>query len=157
MPSRFSAFQIIVAGGLFVEDLISRIKGLLNKYKSFIRFAIVGVLNTLVTVIVNTLCNNVFHFKLEVSWVIAYAAGVTNSYIMNKLWTFESKGGSKAKTTMELLQFVAVNLVSLIATTKGLGYFVNNLGMDKNLAQFPTIVISQFINYFGYKFWVFKK
>lgn len=101
------------------------------------------------------LCNNVFHLHYQVSWVIAYAAGVTNSYIMNKLWTFESKGGNKTST--EMLQFVAVNLVSLAATSLGLKYFIENLGIDKNLAQLPTIVISQFINYFGYKLWVFKK
>ncbi len=138
-------------------NLISRITELLNKYKRFIRFAIVGVINTLVTIAVNTVCNNVFHFHYKVSWVIAYAAGVTNSYIMNKLWTFESKGGNETERTKEILQFVAVNLVSLAATTKGLDYLIQNMGIDKNLAQFPTIVISQFINYFGYKLWVFKK
>lgn len=138
-----------------VKGLISRIKGLLDKYKSFIRFAIVGVINTIVTILVNMLCNNVFHIHFQVSWVIAYAAGVTNSYIMNKLWTFESKGGNKTST--ELLQFITVNLVSLAATSLGLKYFVENLGINENLAQLPTIVISQFINYFGYKLWVFKK
>ncbi|WP_010243168.1 GtrA family protein [Acetivibrio cellulolyticus] len=139
------------------NGLISKIKELLVKYKSFIRFAIVGVINTLVTIIVNTICNNVFNIHHNVSWVIAYAAGVTNSYIMNKLWTFESKGGSKEKATTELLQFIVVNLVSLAGTTLGLNYLIENVGMDTNLAQFPTIVISQFINYFGYKLWVFKK
>lgn len=137
------------------NDLISIIKELLVKYKSFIRFAIVGVINTIVTILVNMLCNNVFNIHYQISWVIAYAAGVTNSYIMNKLWTFESKGGNK--TTTEMLQFVAVNLVSLAATSLGLKYFVDNMGINKNLAQLPTIVISQFINYFGYKLWVFKK
>lgn len=137
--------------------LISKIIELYNKYKSFIRFAIVGVINTLVTIAVNTVCNNVFHLHYKVSWVIAYAAGVTNSYIMNKLWTFESKGGSNSGKAKEILQFVAVNLVSLAATTKGLEFFIQNMGINKNLAQFPTIVISQFINYFGYKLWVFKK
>ena len=139
------------------NGLIARFKELLIKYKSFIRFAIVGVINTLVTIGVNVLCNNVFDFYYKVSWVIAFAAGVTNSYIMNKMWTFESKGGSKRKTTTEMLQFLTVNLVSLGATTLGLTYFVENRGINENLAQLPTILISQFINYTGYKLWVFKK
>jgi putative flippase GtrA len=137
------------------NDLFSIIKGLLNKYKSFIRFAIVGVINTLVTILVNMLCNNVFNIHYQKSWVIAYAAGVANSYIMNKLWTFESKG--EKETTTEMIQFVVVNLVSLAATSLGLKYFVDYMGINKNIAQLPTIVISQFINYFGYKLWVFKK
>lgn len=139
------------------NDLISKIKELLTKYKSFIRFAIVGVINTLVTITVNTICNNVFQLHLQVSWVIAVAAGITNSYIMNTLWTFESKGGSKQKNTTQMLKFVAVNLVSLGATTLALTYMVQNRGINKNIAQFPTIVISQLINYSGYKFWVYKK
>lgn len=139
------------------NNLVSMVKGLLTKYKSFIRFAIVGVINTLVTITINILCNNVFNLYYKISWVIAFAGGVTNSYIMNKLWTFESKGGSPKKTTKEMLQFLTVNLVSLGATTLGLTYFVENMGINENIAQLPTIVISQFINYFGYKLWVFKK
>lgn len=139
------------------NGLVSKVKELLVKYKSFIRFAIVGVINTLVTIVINTLCNNVFHLYYKISWVLGFAGGVTNSYIMNKLWTFESKGGNAKKTTKEMLQFLTVNLVSLGATTLGLTYFVENMGINENIAQLPTIVISQFINYFGYKLWVFKK
>ena len=139
------------------NGLMSKIKELLAKYKSFIRFAIVGVINTLVTIGVNTICNNVFMLHLQVSWVIGTAAGITNSYIMNTLWTFESKGGSKQKNTVQMIKFVAVNLVSLGATTLALTYLVENRGVNKNIAQFPMIVISQLINYSGYKFWVYKK
>lgn len=139
------------------EGLVSKVKELLVKYKSFIRFAIVGVINTLVTIAINTLCNNVFHLYYKISWVFGFTGGVTNSYIMNKLWTFESKGGNAKKTAKEMLQFLTVNLISLGATTLGLTYFVENMGLNENIAQLPTIVISQFINYFGYKLWVFKK
>lgn len=139
------------------KGLVSKVKELLEKYKSFIRFAIVGVINTLVTFAINTACNNIFHLYYKISWVLGFIGGVTNSYIMNKLWTFESKGGNAKKTTKEMVQFLIVNLVSLGGTTLGLTYFVENLGINENIAQFPTVVISQFINYFGYKLWVFKK
>jgi len=139
------------------NELISQLKKLLIKYKRFIRFGIVGVINTLVTISINSLCNNVFLLEYRLSWVIGFAGGVTNSYIMNKFWTFESKGKSASKTTKEMIQFFTVSLVSLGATTLGLTYFVENMRINENIAQFPTIVISQFINYFGYKLWVFKK
>ncbi len=136
---------------------MSKIKELLVKYKSFIRFAIVGVINTLVTIVVNTICYNVFKLDLQVSWVIGVAAGITNSYIMNTLWTFESKGGSKQKNTTQMIKFVVVSLVSLGATTLALTYMVEKKGINEFVAQFPTIVISQLVNYSGYKFWVYKK
>jgi putative flippase GtrA len=139
------------------NGLISMVKDLLVKYKSFIRYAIVGVINTLVTIGVNTACNNLIGLSLQVSWVIGTAAGITNSYIMNTLWTFESKGGSKQKNAIQMIKFVIVNLISLGATTLALTYLVENRGIDKNIAQFPMILISQLINYTGYKFWVYKK
>jgi putative flippase GtrA len=76
---------------------------------------------------------------------------------MNTLWTFESKGGSKQKNAIQMIKFVIVNLISLGATTLALTYLVENRGIDKNIAQFPMILISQLINYTGYKFWVYKK
>lgn len=132
---------------------MNMIKELFIKYKSLIRFAIVGVINTLVTVIINTVCLEVFGIHYNISWVIGFIGGVINSYIMNKLWTFESK----KKSVKEMVQFLVVSLISLSITTLGLRFFIEKVHLTKFVAQFPTIVLSQIVNYTGYKFWVFKK
>ena len=74
--------------------------------KSFIqliKFALVGVLNTLVDFLVYTLLvlvfgiseNNVFMIGLFT--LIAYACGVLNSFILNTRWTFRQEYKRTAK------------------------------------------------------------
>lgn len=86
--------------------------------KSFIqliKFALVGVLNTLVDFLVYTLLvlvfgiseNNVFMIGLFT--LIAYACGVLNSFILNTRWTFRQE---YKRTAKERVMFVAVNIVS---------------------------------------------
>ena len=86
--------------------------------KSFIqliKFALVGVLNTLVDFLVYTLLvlvfgiseNNVFMIGLFT--LIAYACGVLNSFILNTRWTFRQE---YKRTAKERVMFVVVNVVS---------------------------------------------
>ena len=86
--------------------------------KSFIqliKFALVGVLNTLVDFLVYTLLvlvfgiseNNVFMIGLFT--LIAYACGVLNSFILNTRWTFRQE---YKRTAKERVMFVVVNIVS---------------------------------------------
>ena len=86
--------------------------------KSFIqliKFALVGVLNTLVDFLVYTLLvlvfgiseNNVFMIGLFT--LIAYACGVLNSFILNTRWTFRQE---YKRTAKERVMFIVVNIVS---------------------------------------------
>ena len=75
----------------------------------FLKFALVGVLNTLVDFLVFQLLN------LTLGWtylaqVIGYSAGVLNSYFWNSRWTFRKEHQRSAR---EAAAFVVVNLVSL--------------------------------------------
>ena len=75
----------------------------------FLKFALVGVLNTVVDFLVFQLLN------LTLGWtylaqVIGYSAGVLNSYFWNSRWTFRKEHQRSAR---EAAAFVVVNLVSL--------------------------------------------
>lgn len=75
----------------------------------FLKFALVGVLNTVVDFLVFQLLN------LTLGWtylaqVIGYSAGVLNSYFCNSRWTFRKEHQRSAR---EAAAFVVVNLVSL--------------------------------------------
>ena len=69
----------------------------------FLKFALVGVLNTVVDFLVFQLLN------LTLGW-IGYSAGVLNSYFWNSRWTFRKEHQRSAR---EAAAFVVVNLVSL--------------------------------------------
>ena len=62
--------------------------------RQFLRYLVVGVMNTLVTLIVIFLCKSVFDINIWVSNALGYVAGVINSFIWNKLWVFNSRSGA---------------------------------------------------------------
>ncbi len=49
-----------------------------------------GVSNSLITLIVIFVCNELLGMKLMLADVIGYIAGVVNSFIWNKTWVFKS-------------------------------------------------------------------
>lgn len=135
---------------------LSRYQMLYEKWKSLPRFAIVGCINTGVDFAVFFLLN-----YLGVNYLICQAAGYSlgliNSFIMNKVWSFECKI-SEISTLNQFVKFIGINLLSLGVSLIGLkvlnGYKSVNVYYSKVLV---TIFVTQFINYFGYKLWVFKK
>lgn len=58
--------------------------------RQFIRFLIVGVINSLVTLIVIFVCKGILDINEWVSNGIGYIAGVINSFIWNRQWVFRS-------------------------------------------------------------------
>lgn len=61
----------------------------------FIKYCIVGVLNTLITLGVIYLCKSMLGWNLYVSNALGYVAGLVNSFVCNKQWTFKSDGDYK--------------------------------------------------------------
>ena len=55
-----------------------------------IKYGIVGVSNSLITLAVILVCNELLGLKLMLADVIGYIAGVINSFIWNKNWVFKS-------------------------------------------------------------------
>ncbi len=57
----------------------------------FIKYAVVGVINTLVTLIVIFVCKSLLGVPEILSNALGYIAGVVNSFLWNKTWVFRSK------------------------------------------------------------------
>ncbi len=55
-----------------------------------VKYGLVGVSNSLVTLVVIFLCDEVMGLKLMLADVIGYIAGLINSFIWNKTWVFKS-------------------------------------------------------------------
>lgn len=121
---------------------------------SFLKFSIVGIINTVVDFGTFTLLYGVLQLHYLPSQAAAYTAGVLNSYIGNKLWTFKNRS---RKIRPQLLKFLMVNAVSLSASLIGLQLFSGYLGFNVYIVKICIIIITQMINYCGYRFWVFAK
>jgi putative flippase GtrA len=85
--------------------------------------------------------------------VIAYVAGMVNSFVLNKLWTFEAGG----HTARQLQRFVALNLVSLIVSTLVMFVAVDALAAPYLPVFVGTVVLTTVFHYLGNKHWTFAE
>lgn len=119
-----------------------------------IKFNLVGVLNTLVDFLIYTVL-----FSLGVNYllaqVVAYAGGMTNSYLFNRYWTFAQAGVKSGIGTMA--RFAVVNGITLGVSLLLLYLLGEKAGIHPLTAKVLVVGITMVINFTGTKFWVFRQ
>lgn len=71
----------------------------------FLKFIVVGGINTAVTLLVILLCKSVMELNPYLSNALGYVAGVTNSFLWNRTWVFHSDGKMSAEAAKFLIGF----------------------------------------------------
>ncbi|HEX6998272.1 MAG TPA: GtrA family protein [Gammaproteobacteria bacterium] len=130
------------------------------------RFALVGVANFCVSLAVFWVC--VHHPPLgtlataagaraaptadaAVANVLAYLAGMVNSFVLNRSWTFRASGSAAAQA----VKFVTVNLLCIALTTAVVYVLVDVLRYPEIGVWVPLTAVAVLLNYLGCKHWVF--
>ncbi|MCX2827235.1 GtrA family protein [Bacillus pseudomycoides] len=120
--------------------------------KKFLKFSLIGVLNTLITII-----SYIFLIKIGMNYLIAncfaYLVGVANSYYWNKNWVFESKNIDLSL----FFKFLTVNLIVLTFNTISLFILVDKLFINKFISQIFSISVGMIMNFFLNKLWTFNE
>lgn len=70
-----------------------------------VKYALVGCLNTLLTLGVIFLCKSILGINDYVSNALGYIVGLINSFIWNKNWVFRSSGGYRRELVLFLIGF----------------------------------------------------
>lgn len=119
-----------------------------------LRFSAVGVVNTIVDASVFTVIVNLTSWPSYAAQCAGYTAGMFNSFIMNRIWTFRNfdTGSSIAG---EALRFFAVNAFSMAASSAAMWLFTDVFKISAFLSKVGILLLTQIINYVGYRFWVF--
>ncbi|MBB6091636.1 putative flippase GtrA [Povalibacter uvarum] len=125
---------------------------MMGSARQFLVFALIGVINTAVHFVVFVLLLRVFGVPMLAASAIGYCAGVANSYVMNRLWTFKVTTRANSK---EFLRFAAVNVVSLGINLLVLKYLTESAGLGPEVAQIGAIGASLVANFAGNKWWAF--
>lgn len=85
--------------------------------------------------------------------LFSYSAGVANSYIWNRTWTFQVK--EKAHGA-EIVRFIIINLAAAGATFVLL-YIFHKAGLSLFVSKMSATVAGMAINFIGNRLWVFQK
>lgn len=128
-------------------------KNMLSKYKRFIMFCMVGVVNTAVTYIVYRILL-FFNVHFEIANAIGDIAGGVNSYIWNRFWVFRD---ANTKTIESAPKFVITFLLYMLASWILMKVSVNLIGIDEVWAKLFVLPITTILNYFMNKVWTFSK
>ena len=146
-----------------MKDMMSRIKEAAAKagidkkeILRLLKFAVIGVSNTLVDYLVFFLLNNISPTGYGVNQAISYTCGMLNSFILNRRWTF-SDSRENRKIPGQFWRFIVINGISLAVTVVTMTVLVYTLGLNAYLAKVLVILIAQAINFLGYRLWVFRK
>lgn len=117
-------------------------------------FIIVGLINTAIDFGIFLLLNNIFEMSYILSQLGGYSAGILNSFILNKFWTFKNHIKSQIKF-YQFGMFLIINGVTLTITIISLVLLIDLLESPVIFAKVIIIVLTQVINFIGYKNLVF--
>lgn len=140
---------------------MNRIKDYAKKFLdiTFLKFAIVGVANTIFGTAVMFVFYNVFHFSYWISSASNYILGSILSYFLNKYFTFKSKD----KSFKSILRFVInITLCYFIAygVAKPLVRIIlvsATVSLQDNASMLVGMCLFVLLNYIGQRFFVFKE
>ena len=127
--------------------------------KTFWKFIVVGVINTLFGTAIMFVFYNVFHLSYWIASASNYFFGSILSYFLNKTFTFNSKGNTK-NTILRFVANISVCYVCAYGMAKPLvRWILTDLSQNiqENLAMLVGMCLFVMLNYIGQPFFVFHK
>ncbi|MDR2083771.1 MAG: GtrA family protein [Bacteroidales bacterium] len=132
-----------------------QIKKLIKNNISLIKYFIVGIINTLVSLIVIAICMYLFNLKYDTSNIIGYVIGLINSFIWNKNWVFKKRESNEL--LKEIVLFLLVFLLCFGIQFLSLKVMVEKLNLQEYISQVIAMIIYTIPSYFLNRFITFKQ
>jgi putative flippase GtrA len=85
--------------------------------------------------------------------VLAYAAGMLNSFVLNRLWTFRAEG----PVAHHAAKFIALNAATLVGSTVLVLLLVDWAGLPALAVWLPLTLAILATHYLGMKHWTFAR
>jgi putative flippase GtrA len=119
----------------------------------FVKFGIVGVSNTLLTLVVYTVLLKVFGVWYLAASGIGFVVGAVNGFLLNRRWTFrEHVGDALTPVRWGIVQTCGLGV------DEGLLYlFVHDAHLDKLVAQVCATAVVTVSTFFVNRAWTFRE
>lgn len=133
------------------------VKSLRKPFEQFVRFNLVGLVNTGIDFLIFTLLLSLGFFALGAQ-SISYVAGTVNSYFMNKHLTFKHDEGQRQSgfDLAQFTKFIVINLVVLGCSLPILHLLIQQVNLHPIWAKVIITCFTVCINFFASRKWVFK-
>lgn len=118
----------------------------------FVKFGLVGVSNTLITLLVYTLLLNVLGVWYVAASALGFAVGAVNGFLWNRAWTFKGHVGD----SLTPVRWFVVQGCGLLVNSALIYLFVDGAGMGKLVGQGVTIVIVTVLTFLANRSWTFR-
>ena len=145
-----------------MKKLIEKGIFLFHKYEEIIRYLIIGVLTTVVSLVSKyallfTVLDAKDPLELQIAVVLSWVLAVIFAYVTNRIFVFQSKNKNIVK---EILMFVSSRIATLVMESIFLWFFITFLKLNTNFYVILWTLVSQVLimvgNYILSKFLVFS-
>lgn len=125
------------------------------------RFIIVGIMNTIIGAAAMLIAYNVFHLGYWISSAMDYIIGSIFSYFANKYFTFKSEKKSVSEVIRFVINIVVCYFISYSVAKPIVEIVLRDMKLSisilEQFSMFFGMGIFIVLNYFGQKFFVFRK
>lgn len=133
-------------------------KKLINKYGEVIRYLIIGVLTTVVSLAtyylcVHTILNASNAIELQIANIISWVVSVTFAFFTNRSYVFKSKNTNVGK---EAVNFYISRIATLLIDMSLMFVFVTLLHFNDTITKLIVQFIIIVLNYIFSRIFVFK-
>ena len=127
--------------------------------KTFLKFIIVGIINTAVGAGVMFALYNIFHCSYWFSSIMNYVVGSVVSFFLNKYFTFKSKSFSFKEVIYFIINIAVCFFIAYSLAKPFAMYILNGYSksVQENTAMFIGMVIFTGLNYLSQRFIVFRR
>ncbi|RHS91022.1 GtrA family protein [Clostridium sp. AM42-4] len=129
-----------------------------EKYGEIVRYLIVGVLTTIVSLgayygCVFTFLNPKSALQLQLANVLSWIVAVTFAYVMSRIYVFQSK---RKNVLQEIVSFYSSRLLTLFMDMAIMFVMVTLLGINDKIAKLVVQMVVTVANYVFSKIFVFR-
>jgi putative flippase GtrA len=118
----------------------------------FAKFGLVGVSNTLITLLVYTLLVKAFGVWYVAASALGFAVGAVNGFLWNRAWTFRGHVGD----AFTPVRWFVVQGCGLLVNSGLVFAFVDGAGLGKLAGQALTIAIVTVLTFAANRSWTFR-
>lgn len=121
--------------------------------KHFFKFALVGAVNTSIDYLGFAALVTWTHIPYLLANVMTFSVAATNSYVLNRRWTFRS---TDLRWQRQAAAFFTVMVAGLGLNSLALFFMVDHFHLHKLVAKAIGVALVLFWNFFASRFLVFR-